>query len=85
MMGICVTFVTSVAAEGRWMSCGTCDRDNSRRAAIVDQYPARFRPKAGGLINDDRAESLPDHPFCTACHLVDDVGGAYQALDRGAS
>src|SRR5262249_37727717 len=32
------------------------------------------------LVNDHRSESLPDHRFGPAYHLIDDVGGAHQAL-----
>ena len=32
------------------------------------------------LVNDHRSESLPDHRFGTAYHLIDDAGGAHQSL-----
>ena len=32
------------------------------------------------LVNDHRSESLPDHRFGTAYHLIDNVGGAHQSL-----
>jgi hypothetical protein len=47
---------------------------------LPPERPARSRRKAGGLVDDDRSESLPDYRFGTAHHLIDDAGGAHQSL-----
>src|SRR5258708_671245 len=39
--------------------------------------PQRLR---SSLVNDHRFESLPNHPFGTAYHLINNAGGAHQPL-----
>src|SRR5271168_1577607 len=51
-----------------------------RGEIFICDTPARFRRKAGGLINDHRSESVPDHRFGAVYHLIDDAGGAHQSV-----
>src|SRR6478609_989098 len=43
-------------------------------------HQSRRRYAGGELVNDYRSESLPDHRFGAAHHLIDDAGGAHQSL-----
>ena len=49
-------------------------RRTATSIARSEQGPLRH------LVNDYRSESLPDHCFGTAYHLIDDAGGAHQLL-----
>src|SRR5262249_31587223 len=52
-----------------------------QRTVAWHRAPAESRTRWVLLSFDDhRSESLPDHRFGTAHHLIDDVGGAHQAL-----
>ena len=68
------------APSSRHSARGALQGGAPRGEIFVCDTPARFRRKAGGLFNDHRSESLPDHRFGAVYHLIDDAGGAHQAL-----
>src|SRR5271163_1377421 len=59
----------------------TIDQNHVVHTAPCDvARPAEQRIAVGGLIDDHRSESLPDHRFGAGYHLIDDAGGAHQSL-----